>query len=156
MPICVDNDFARWPLQSANSAFPYAALPLALFNPVFRSATVTLLARLKLLVTWRSHCQQRVGVFFSSDRILHEMPQVASCLILAHWSYRFLISPRSYGESTLMLCFGSHQKEQVRHIIAGGKLLVPSCTYSDLLIFITILPALPTSFQNPQHCYKGW
>lgn len=45
---------------------------------------------------------------------------------------RFSVSPKRYGESTLMLYFGSHQK--VLHIIAGRKRLASSCIYSDRLI----------------------
>ncbi len=124
------------------------SVALGSFQPsVFGSAALTLLAVLNLLVTRRSQCQQRVGVFFSSARFCMKRP---SCVSASHWPaglYRFSVSPRSYGESTLMLCSGSHQKEQVLHIIAGGKLLASSRIYSDLLILSPFCLHCPLHFE---------
>lgn len=85
--------------------------------------------------------------FFSSERFCIKCP---GCVPASHWPtglYRFSVSPRSYGESTMMLCFGSHQKEQVLHIVACGKLLASSCIYSDLLILSPFCLHCPLRFE---------
>lgn len=85
--ICADNDSARWPWQSARSAssMPNVASG-SVQSSVSSSAALTLLAVLNLLVTRRSQCQPRVGVFFSSERFAWNSPAV--CSGLAHWSVR--------------------------------------------------------------------
>lgn len=81
--ICVDNDLAPWHWPSANGTFPYASAALGSFKfSVFGSAALTLLAVHKLLVTWRSQCQQRVGVFFSSEGFCMKCP---SCIPASRW-----------------------------------------------------------------------
>lgn len=95
------------------------------------------------------------GCFLFKWEILHEMPRLCSCLALAHSSRRFSVSPRSYAEATLMLCFGSHQKERVLHVIAGGKLLAPSCIYSDLLILSPFCQHCPLNFEFPSTVTKA-
>lgn len=132
--ICVDNDFAQWPWQTANSPFSFGSIVL------------TLLAALNLLVTRQSRSPKRVGVFFSSEIFYMKC---RSWGFASHWPtalYIFSLSPRSYEESTWILCCRSHQKEGTLHIIASRKTLDLPFTCSGLLILITILPALPTSF----------
>lgn len=114
---------------------------------------LTLLAALNLLVTRQSRAPKGVGVFFSSEVFCMKC---CSWGFASHWPtalYIFSLSPRSYEESTWILCCRSHKKEGTLHIIASRKTLdLPYLTtYSGLLILITILPALPTSFQILYH-----
>lgn len=135
-------------LTKCNQHISMCSVALGSFqSSVFGFAALTLLAALNLLVTRRSQCQQRVGVFFSSERFCMKFP---GCVPASHWPtglYRFSVSPRSYRESTLMLCFGSHQKERLLCIIAGGKPLAPSCIYSDLLILSPFCQHCPLHFK---------
>lgn len=88
------------------------------------------------------------GCFLFKWEILHEMPWLSFCLALVHWSLQiFSFTQELQGESTLMLCLGSHQKERSLHIIAVGKLLASSCICSDLLILSPFCLHCPLHFE---------
>lgn len=115
-------------------------------SSVFGCAALTLLAVLNLLVTRRSQCQQRVGVFLFKFEILHEMPWLCSCLALAHWSLQiFSFTQELRGINTDVMfritSKGTSSPHHSRWETAGLILHIFRPSH-----FITILPALPTSF----------
>lgn len=116
------------------------------------SVVLTLLAVLNLLVTRRL---KRVGVFFSSEIFCMKCPSRGSA---SHWPtalHRFSRSPRSYEESALILGCRSHQKEGALHTAASRNTLASPYIHSDLLIFITIFPALSTAFEILQLYHRS-
>lgn len=95
-------------------------------SSVFGSAALTLFSCAQFVGCKKTiSVPKRSGCFLFKWEILYEMPWLCSCLVLGQWSLQIFFfssfTQELQGKSTLMLCFGSHQKQCALHIVAGGK-----------------------------------
>lgn len=95
------------------------------------------------------------GCFLFKWEILHETPRLCSCLTLACWSLQiFSFAQELRGINTdVMFRITSKGKSSPHHSWGETAGLVWHIFRPSH--FITILPALPTSFWILQHCYTG-
>lgn len=108
--IFADNDFAQWPWKSANSTFPCAAMPWALFNslPLALQCWPFQLCSISWLHDGLNANKEWVFSFQVRD-FAWNAPAVF-CLAMAHWSLQiFSFTQELQGEYLLMM-FGNTSK----------------------------------------------